>query len=149
MTKPILVSCALLFWKDKVLCAKRSQAMSQAGFWEFAGGKIEPNERPEQSLKREILEELNIDISVLMQMSPSEFAYSSDLSIRLLPFLCRWKAGEIKLFQHEEVRWLGRDELFSVNWAAADLPIVAELERFWIPIQKILAKDTQTYPYVS
>lgn len=146
---PILVTCALIFWKGKILAAKRSIAMSQGGFWEFAGGKLEAGESPQTSLKREILEELNIEISVLMEMSPTEFSYSNDKTIRLMPFLCRWKSGTIHLTEHEEVRWIERHQLQDLNWAPADRPIVEELERFWIPVQKILAKDTQTYPYVS
>lgn len=146
---PILVTCALIFWNDKVLAAKRSPEMSQSGFWEFAGGKLEAGETAETCLKREVLEELNIEISVLMEMSPTEFSYSIDKTIRLMPFLCRWKSGQIHLAEHDEVRWLDCHQLQDLNWAPADRPIVAELERFWIPIQKIIAKDTQNHPYVS
>lgn len=146
--KPIPVACALIFRKAKVLAAKRSHDMSQGGFWEFAGGKLESGESPQNCLKREIMEELNIQISVLMEMNPHEFSYSIHKTILLMPFLCRWKSGDIWLAEHEQVRWLEYHELQDLNWAPADRPIVEELVRYWIPIQKILEKDTKTHPYV-
>lgn len=118
--------------------------MSQPGLWEFPGGKVEKDELAEDCLIREILEELNISIRIVLSMSPCEFTYSQALKIRLLPFLCSWESGVIYLSEHEEIRWLTKEELFSVTWAPADLPIVQELDRFWNPIRKILLKDTQT-----
>jgi 8-oxo-dGTP diphosphatase len=49
----------------------------------------------------------------------------------------------IQLLEHEEVRWLTKEELFSVNWAPADLPIAQELDRFWNPVRKLILKDNQ------
>lgn len=118
--------------------------MSQPGLWEFPGGKVEQDELPEECLIREISEELNISIRIILSMSPSEFTYSKALKIRLLPFLCVWESGVIHLSEHEEICWLTKEELFSVTWAPADLPIVQELDRFWNPIRKIILKDTQT-----
>lgn len=117
--------------------------MIQPGFWEFPGGKVEADEMPEESLIREILEELNISIQILLSMSPSEFSYSFEKTIRLLPYLCTWESGTIRLLEHEEVRWLTREELYSLNWAPADLPIVQELDRFWNPVTKIILTNTQ------
>ncbi len=142
--KSIPVACALIFSEGKILCAKRSPRMSQPRLWEFPGGKVKKDELPEDCLRREILEELKISIRTTLTMSPSEFSYSSEKTIRLLPFLCTWESGLIQLLEHDEVRWLRKEELFSVNWAPADLPIVMELDRFWNPIGKIILKDTQT-----
>lgn len=118
--------------------------MSLPGLWEFPGGKVEKTESPEDCLRREILEELNISIRIVMNLSPSEFSYSQEKTIRLLPFLCTWESGIVHLLEHDEIQWLKKEELFTVNWAPADLPIVQELDRFWNPIQKIILKDTQT-----
>ena len=139
----IPVTCAVIWLEEKILCAKRSATMSQPGLWEFPGGKVEQGELPEDCLFREILEELNISIRIVIAMSPSEFSYSPEKTIRLLPFLCTWESGLIQLFEHEEVRWLTKQELFSVNWAPADFPIVQELDRFWNPVRKLILKDTQ------
>ena len=141
--KSIPVTCAVIWFEGKILCAKRSATMSQPGLWEFPGGKVEQGELLEDCLTREILEELNISIRIVIAMSPSEFSYSSDKTIRLLPFLCTWESGLIQLIEHEEVRWLTKEELFSVNWAPADLPIAQELDRFWNPVRKLILKDNQ------
>jgi 8-oxo-dGTP diphosphatase len=141
--KSIPVTCAVIWFEGKILCAKRSATMSQPGLWEFPGGKVEQGELLEDCLTREILEELNISIRIVIAMSPSEFSYSSDKTIRLLPFLCTWESGLIQLLEHEEVRWLTKEELFSVNWAPADLPIAQELDRFWNPVLKLILKDNQ------
>lgn len=140
--KSIPVTCAVISFEEKILCAKRSAKMSQPGLWEFPGGKVEKDELPEDSLIREILEELNISIRIVIAMSPSEFSYSPEKTIRLLPFLCTWESGLIHLLEHEEIRWLTKDELFSVTWAPADLPIVQELGRFWNPVRKLIITDT-------
>lgn len=147
--KSIPVTCAVIWFEGKILCAKRSATMSQPGLWEFPGGKVEQGELPEDCLIREILEELNILIRIVIAMSPNEFSYSHEKTIRLLPFLCTWESGLIQLLEHEEVRWLTKEELFSVTWAPADLPIVQELDRFWRPVQKIILKNTQTQKNAS
>lgn len=117
--------------------------MSQPEYWEFPGGKVEANEMPEECLLREILEELSICIQILLSMSPSEYSYSFGKTIRLLPYLCTWQSGTIRILEHDEVRWLKREELYSVNWAPADLPIVKELDRFWNPVLKLILTNTQ------
>lgn len=147
--KSIPVTCAVIWVKGKILCAKRSATMSQPGLWEFPGGKVEQGELPEDCLIREILEELNISIRILIAMSPSQFSYSSEKTIRLLPFLCTWESGLIQLLEHEDVRWLTKEELFSVNWAPADLPIVQELDRFWGPVQKLILMDLKNQKNAS
>lgn len=147
--KPILVPCALIFRDGKILAVKRSLSMTQGGLWEFAGGKLEKGESPENCLKREISEELNIDISILMALTQTEFSYRVDKIIRLMPFLCRWKSGQILLAEHEEFQWLEQQDLKDLNWAPADLPVVQELDRFWIPIQRILEKDLPNHSHVS
>lgn len=141
----IPVTCAVISFEGKILSAKRSATMSQPLLWEFPGGKVEKGELPEDCLIREILEELNISIRIVIAMSPSEFSYSSEKTIRLVPFLSTWESGLIQLLEHEEVRWLTKEELFSVNWAPADLPIVQELDRFWNPVLKLILKNTQPH----
>lgn len=118
--------------------------MSQPGFWEFPGGKVEQDELPEECLRREIYEELNISISILIAMSPRKFSYSHEKKIRLLPYLCTWLSGSIRLSEHESFQWLSREELYSINWAPADLPIVQELDRFWNPVRKLILSNTES-----
>lgn len=131
--KIIPVTCAIIFHQEKVLAAKRSQAMDLPGKWEFPGGKVEEGENPEKCLLREIKEELSIDLEIFGTLTPSQFAYSTKV-IMLLPFAANWRSGQLQLLEHEEVLWLGKNELFYVDWAEADLPIVHELQEKWVKL---------------
>ena len=124
------VSCALIIQNHRVLAVKRSETMDLPGFWEFPGGKVEPNENPPQCLIREIKEELELRINLGLELTPRVFDYPSK-RIRLIPFLASIKSGSIRLREHERAVWLGENELFEVNWAPADIPIVRELQQRW------------------
>ncbi|WPR76065.1 (deoxy)nucleoside triphosphate pyrophosphohydrolase [Algoriphagus sp. NG3] len=139
----IFVTCALLFSDQKVLCAQRSATMPLPGLWEFPGGKIEVGESAEECLAREILEELGINITVIQAMPASEYSYKSGVMIHLLPFICNWDEGELRLIEHQAARWLRKEELKTVNWAPADIPIVQDLMDKWNIIQKQLVDYTK------
>ena len=84
---PITVVCALIIRNDTVLCAQRSEHMALPLKWEFPGGKLEDGEAPEEALKREIIEELAIDITVGRAMNMSEYTYPNGKTILPPPFL--------------------------------------------------------------
>lgn len=128
--KPIQVSCLLLFHQGKILATQRGAAMDLAGYWEFPGGKIESDESPEDSLVREINEELSIDIRICGALTPVLYAYPTKL-IQLIPFLGTWQGGSLKLTEHAQSQWLGKEDLLSLNWASADLAIVQEVKAKW------------------
>ena len=132
--KIIPVTCAIIFHQGKVLAAQRSETMDLPGKWEFPGGKIEEGENPEDCLVREIQEELSVRIKILESLAPSEFSYSSGKIIRLIPFLAKLESFVFNLLEHEQIAWLGKEELFSVDWAEADLPIVHELQEKWVKL---------------
>lgn len=132
--KTVPVTCAIIFHQGKVLAAQRSETMDLPGKWEFPGGKVEEGELPEDCLIREIQEEISIGIRIFGLLKVSEYAYSSEKSIRLIPFAATWETGEIHLLEHRKITWLGREELFSVDWAAADVPIVHELQQKWVKL---------------
>ncbi len=138
----VLVTCALIFLDGKVLCAQRSEEMSLSGLWEFPGGKIEKGESSETCLVREIEEELAISIQVLTALKANEHSYSEGQMIRLMPFVCTWKSGAIKLLEHQAVRWVAKEDLKSLNWAPADIPIVDDLIENWNIIKKQLVDYT-------
>ncbi|GAB3217750.1 (deoxy)nucleoside triphosphate pyrophosphohydrolase [Algoriphagus aestuariicola] len=131
--KTIPVTCALIIHEGKVLAAQRSESMDLPGKWEFPGGKVEEHEDPKECLRREIREELGIEIIVGEALMPSLFSYPSR-TIRLLPFIARWKSGEIRMSEHSQVLWLERNSLLSVDWAEADIPIVQELHENWVKL---------------
>ncbi|PZX48699.1 (deoxy)nucleoside triphosphate pyrophosphohydrolase [Algoriphagus chordae] len=137
----IFVTCALILLDDKVLCAQRSDRMHLPGLWEFPGGKIEAGESPEACLIREIKEELAITVHVVAALKPNEHAYSEGKLIRLIPFVCAWESGEISLLEHQQVKWLAKEDLKSLEWAPADVPIVDELLVNWNNIQKRLVDN--------
>ena len=134
--KIIPVTCAIIFHQGKVLAAQRSQTMDLPGKWEFPGGKIEEGENPEDCLVREIQEELAVKIRISHALSPCEHSYSSGKIIRLIPFVATLESFDFHLLEHSQVAWLHEKELFSVDWAAADLPIVHELKEKWVKIVK-------------
>ena len=94
--------------------------------WEFPGGKIEEGENVIECIKREIKEEINIEIEVVKQLSNSIYNYGT-FTINLIPFLSKYVSGEIILSEHSNYKLLDKSELINLDWAAADLPIVAEL----------------------
>jgi 8-oxo-dGTP diphosphatase len=132
--KIIPVTCAVIFHQGKVLAAQRSATMDLPGKWEFPGGKLESGENPEDCLIREIREEISIEIKIFGALQSNEHSYFAEKIIRLIPFLATWEDGDIRLLEHSEVKWIGPEELFSLDWAAADVPIVHELKEKWVKL---------------
>lgn len=123
----INVSCAIIIDNaGRILAAQRSAVMPLPHKWEFPGGKVEPAETPEQSVVREIKEELDINIEIISGLSPSIYV-NGERTICLIPFICRIIEGEITLKEHQAYRWLSADELLALDWAEADVPIVNAL----------------------
>lgn len=129
--KIIPVTCAVIISGYKILAVRRSDQMPLAGCWEFPGGKVENGENNVDCLRREIREELKIEVEIGKALPISEYSYEERKMIRLIPFLTQIKTGEITLLEHDTYRWLGVNELFEVNWALADIPIVKHLEENW------------------
>ena len=127
---PITVVCALIIRNDTVLSAQRSERMALPLKWEFPGGKLEDGEAPEEALKREIIEELAIDITVGRAMNVSEYTYENGRTIRLLPYLAAMQSDQQPVAnEHAELRWVKVVDLHDLDWAAADVPIVQQFVR--------------------
>lgn len=107
-----------------MLCAQRSEVMKLPLKWEFPGGKLETGETLENCLIREIKEELGVEISIKMNLSPNIHTYDNSKEICLYPFICTIQSGTIFLKEHKQVTWLKLDELKQLNWAEADIPIL-------------------------
>lgn len=122
------VTCAIIYFDQRILAVQRSESMKLPLKWEFPGGKIESNESEEDCIKREIQEELNIEIELIKRLSTSSYDYP-DFSIQLFPFIATHIRGEIVLKEHRQYLLLEKDELSQLDWAEADIAIVMELLR--------------------
>ncbi|HET9766040.1 MAG TPA: (deoxy)nucleoside triphosphate pyrophosphohydrolase [Thermoanaerobaculia bacterium] len=110
----------------RCLAAQRGPAMRLPGKWEFPGGKVEPGEDPRVALAREVREELGLDVAVGELLGTGRDA-GNDLVVRLDVYLATIAGGELQLLEHGAVRWLAGAELDSLDWADADLPLLAAL----------------------
>lgn len=119
------VTCALIEQYGRVLITQRSETMPQAMLWEFPGGKIEEGETEEACLVREIQEELNLSITPLQRLTPVLQTYG-DKTIELIPYLCQYNSGAIRLAEHRSYHWVQPQDMSSYNWCPADIPIVQE-----------------------
>lgn len=112
----------------KILVAKRKQGKKLGGFWEFPGGKIEEGETPQDSLKRELQEEMNVEIEVGAFIGENVHYYV-EFAIRLMVYKARIIRGKIKLLDHDEYAWLEVGELTNVKLAPADIPLVQLMKK--------------------
>ncbi len=125
--------------KRRCLAAQRSATMSNALLWEFPGGKVEADELPQAALRREILEELGIDVAVDGWLGRSTLeihpAVDVDKASRVITrevlyldvYMCRWLGGEIQLAEHRDWRWVTADEVPELDWSPADRPLLGNL----------------------
>ncbi|HPX25479.1 MAG TPA: (deoxy)nucleoside triphosphate pyrophosphohydrolase [Treponemataceae bacterium] len=120
------VAAAVFIQNNKVFCAQRKDAGETAKLWEFPGGKIEEGETPGQALEREIQEELCTKIRVEDFITTVNHEYKT-FSITMHAYLCTILSGSLTLTEHLDSRWLSADELDTVNWAPADVPIVEKV----------------------
>lgn len=127
MKKPIDVTAAVIVKSGKVLAARRGPGKHLEGCWEFPGGKLEESETPEHCLQRELNEEFCITSRVGPYIGESLYDYGSKV-VRLLAFQVEHISGDFQLIDHDELRWLALDELYDVDWAPADVPLVEQFE---------------------
>ena len=117
------VACAIIEYNGNILAVQRGERMSLPLKWEFPGGKIHQGESPEMCVVREVSEELNIHVDVVRPLSLVSHDYP-DFSVTLHPFICAIVSGDIILRDHKAMLWLSPRELPTLDWAAADFPII-------------------------
>lgn len=121
-----IVTAAVMVKGGKVLIAQRQAGSHMEFKWEFPGGKLEPDETPEECIVREIKEELDLVIQVIDIYKVVKFKYE-EKDILLLCYHCEVLSGEGLTLECNDFRWVGRDELASFDFVPADLPIVEKL----------------------
>jgi 8-oxo-dGTP diphosphatase len=127
MTKPILLvaAAALVDRDNRVLISKRPEGKQLAGLWEFPGGKVNPGETPEAALRRELAEELGIDVCETC-LAPFTFASHAYKDFHLLMplFLCRNWDGEVEPQEGQEIAWVRAKRLADYPMPPADAPLI-------------------------
>ena len=131
----IEVTAAIIEKNSLVLSARRKKGAHLAGFWEFPGGKIEKGETPEECLYRELEEEFHIDTRVGEFVGESIYDYGSKV-IRLLAYKVEHLSGDFQLVDHDKLCWLTLDELTTVKWAPADIPLVEKYKSMLVQMGK-------------
>jgi len=122
----IEVACAIIKERNKFLITQRGEQMKHPLMWEFPGGKLRPGESPERGLIREIREELNLEIKVDQLLPSVKFDYG-DGRIKLIPFICSIRDGNLRLSEHKKAAWITKRELSRYNMLEADLNVVEKL----------------------
>ena len=124
------VVCALIENdKGRIFCCKRGPGRSNEGLWEFPGGKVEEHETHEETIVREIKEELKSLIEPIEYVGVSNHTYTNmelfkDFSITMYGYRCKLISGNLELTEHTESRWCTKEEMKEMNFAEADKPFL-------------------------
>ena len=112
--------------KEPIIFATQRGYGDFKGGWEFPGGKIEEGDTPEQALKREIMEELDTEISVGELIDTIEYDYPQ-FHLSMDCFWCEIVSGNLVLKEHEAARWLTKKQLNDVKWLPADVTLIEKI----------------------
>jgi 8-oxo-dGTP diphosphatase len=124
----LVVACARVDADGRVLIAQRPAGRAMAGLWEFPGGKIEPGERPEQTLIRELREELGLVVTEPC-LAPLTFASHTypDFHLLMPLFICRRWVGAPTPLEGQALKWVRPNQLRDFPMPPADLPLISHL----------------------
>ena len=124
--KEVDVAAGIIFKNKQILIAQRKKTDKLGLLWEIPGGKIEEKESPEECLRRELKEELDINSKVGSLFCISKHNYP-DFKINLMAYLVDSHQGELKVNDHEQIKWASISELKEYEFAPADIPIINKL----------------------
>ncbi|HSB47155.1 MAG TPA: (deoxy)nucleoside triphosphate pyrophosphohydrolase [Candidatus Bilamarchaeum sp.] len=131
MTVPVVA--AIIRKGNRILIAQRKKdSRLEADRWEFPGGKLEFGEHPEDALRREIMEELNIRIKIRKLHAVLSHVYDLEgkkLHVVLLVFLADYESGTLKNLDVQDSKWVLRKELKNFEWVSGDRPLIKSLGR--------------------
>jgi len=132
--KQIKVSAGIIMDNDKILCVQRGAGKYDyiSYKFEFPGGKVESNENGKETLRRELMEEMKLDVKIEeMEYFLEIYHEYPDFAIRMEAYICPVNNPRYKILEHIDSKWLRVDELLDLDWAEADSPIVnALINRF-------------------
>lgn len=127
------VVCAIIEnLEGKIFCCKRGSGKALEGYWEFPGGKVEAHETHEETIIREIEEELGSEIEPYEYLGKTTHTYPDmppypGFDITMYAYRCRLKAGHLDLSEHTDKRWASKEEMKGMKFADADKPIIEML----------------------
>jgi 8-oxo-dGTP diphosphatase len=126
--KHIAVVAAVIRKGEKILCVQRKESKYDyiSLKWEFPGGKVEEGESNEEAIVREIEEELALSITIDREFVTVDHQYP-DFQLTMYSFMCQTQNDSPELREHKNFKWLNADDLNTLDWAAADVPIVERL----------------------
>ncbi|WP_313182518.1 (deoxy)nucleoside triphosphate pyrophosphohydrolase [Sphingobacterium siyangense] len=130
----ITVVCGIIFKDDLVLICRRKPEKSLGGYWEFPGGKVEDGESNEESLLRELIEELNLKVKIKQHFFDTVHQYDNG-AIELISFICETENIASESTDHDQLEWVKISDLLNWKLAPADIPIAKEL------IEELKARD--------
>ena len=124
----LVVAVALIDADNRVLIAQRPEGKTLAGLWEFPGGKLEPGERPEAALIRELQEEIGIVVqeACLAPLTFASHAYD-DFHLLMPLYICRRWEGTVTPQEGQTVKWVRANKLRDYEMPAADIPLIPHL----------------------
>ncbi|MNI15219.1 (deoxy)nucleoside triphosphate pyrophosphohydrolase [Sphingobacterium paramultivorum] len=122
----ITVVCGIIFKDDLVLICRRKPEKSLGGYWEFPGGKVEDGESNEESLLRELIEELNLKVKIKQHFFDTVHQYDNG-AIKLISFICETENIASESTDHDQLEWVKVSDLLDWKLAPADIPIAKKL----------------------
>ena len=129
MSRTLRVVAGVFQSENQVLVCKRKPGKAAGGKWKFPGGKMEAGESAKEALRRELIEELNVQIANVGGLIWRETTTNSSSSIDLACYWVETDTFPISSTDHDELRWCFVEELNQLDFAEADIPVVRELVR--------------------
>lgn len=122
----IKVVCGIIIKEGQIFICRRKSGKSLAGYWEFPGGKVEPNEDFKDSLTRELQEELGMSVDVGKHFKSIVHSYEN-FDIELISFLCSFRSASFTMIDHDLYHWVDPKDLLNWKLAPADVPIAKSI----------------------
>lgn len=124
----INVVCGIILQNEKIFICRRKEGISLSGFWEFPGGKIESNETKRDALKRELQEELEMEVKIEYFFGKSNHDYGS-FQIELFGYVCSLVNYSGKLIDHDAYKLVDFESLSNYKLAPADIPFIQMIKQ--------------------
>jgi 8-oxo-dGTP diphosphatase len=134
----ILVTRGIIIQNGKVLAAQRPETMSLPLLWELPGGKVEPEELPEDCVVRETFEELMLHVHVCEKLPHVDREFKGK-QYRMVPYICEVVGGKMKVVEHAQALWQPLEQVFELDWAPAEVELMRQFMALKMPHLQVSA----------